>query len=236
MVRTIVNKHLSDGNSITRDYFHENDEYAKGEIIIVNDGEPSIYVLDGELNPKKISGGKQNSISPEVLDEIRKEFKDEDTKILSEVDDLNDTIDDVVLDVNTVKTSVNSVVSEIPKIKKSIQDNHSNIQQVISDTKEEILKHTVNGFAIETNPVLGANDVNVGENYGSTVLPEGTSESIQNNETILVALKKIENMMFANTLAVTASLNDLHRRITAIEDAIGMDDENAKIFVVSGDE
>ena len=50
------------------------------------------------------------------------------------------------------------------------------------------------------------------------------------------ALKKIENMMFANTLAVTASLNDLHRRITAIEDAIGMDDENAEIFVVSGDE
>lgn len=185
MARTIVNKHLDNKENITRELFHENNEYAKGEIIIVNDDEPSIYVLDNKLNPKPISGGGQGNIDPNVLKEIRDEFKAEDTKINNK-----------------------------------IEENHKEIQKALSDTKDDILKHTVNGNAIESNPVLDANNINVGEDYKITELPDSTTETIQNSETIQIALKKLETMIFINNSSIAASLNDLNRRITILENTI----------------
>lgn len=182
MGRIVVNKHLDNKENITRELFHENNEYAKGEIIIVNDDEPSIYVLDNELYPKPISGGGQGNIDTNVLKEIRNEFKAEDTKINNK-----------------------------------IEDNHKEIQKALSDTKDDILKHTVNGNAIENNPVLDANNINVGEDYKTTELPDSTTETIQNSETIQIALKKLETMILANTASIAASLNELHRRITNLE-------------------
>lgn len=182
MGRIVVNKHLDNKENITRELFHENNEYAKGEIIIVNDDEPSIYVLDNELNPKAISGGGQGNIDSEVLKELRDEFKAEDTKINNK-----------------------------------IEENHKEIQKALSDTKDDILKHTVNGNAIEKNPVLDANNINVGEDYKKTELPDSTTETIQNSETLQIALKKLETMIFINNSSIAASLNDLNRRITNLE-------------------
>ena len=36
MARTIVNKHFDDKNKVTREQFHENSIYAKGEINITD--------------------------------------------------------------------------------------------------------------------------------------------------------------------------------------------------------
>ncbi len=224
--KTIVNKHVTGGTSITREYFHEIDNYAQGEIIIVNDEEPSIYVLDNNGIPKQISGGNQNggNISPEVLEEIKKQIQEGDDEILSEVDELSGKVEGFEVKINTNTQDIAQIKPQITKINYDLQNIPSNLQEEIIKTKDNILEHTVNGIAIKKNPVLDANIVHVDNNYGGTIVPDGSSESIQNNETIQIALKKIENMIFANTLAITASLNDLHRRITNLESIINVNE------------
>lgn len=220
MARTIVNKHFDSKEIVTREQFHEEDLYAKGEIIIVNDEEPSIYVLDKDGTPKQIIGGQENggSINPEELEKIREEIKTGDTTVLEEVSDL---IENVKVDINTVSSSVSGFTNEINKIKLNIQTNDSNVRQALQDAKENILNQTINEIPLKNNPVLTANNVKIGDNYGVTIIPEDVSDSVQNSETIQIAFKKIENMLFANTLAITASLNDLHRRITNLENMVG---------------
>lgn len=57
MAKTIVNKHFDNKELVNREQFHENEQYAKGELLIVNEQNPSIYVLNSDGIPKPISSG-----------------------------------------------------------------------------------------------------------------------------------------------------------------------------------
>ena len=56
--KAIINKHIDNSTQLTNDKFVSELEKAKGEIIICNDPEnPTIYIMDTQGNPRKISGG-----------------------------------------------------------------------------------------------------------------------------------------------------------------------------------
>lgn len=215
MAKTIVNKHFDKKEFVTREQFHENDLYAKGEIIVVNDETPSIYVLDNEGTPKQISGGGSSTgggeINPETIEQIK-------TEIVSGYTAADNVLKNEMLEAidenNTdLKTEINGKITEVDNFHKNAE---FNIRQQISGATSDILAHTVNGIAIGENPVLDASNVGVG-NYTQLTLETFSPENVMSNDAIQVALKKLENMVIANALAFSAALNDINGRL---EDAL----------------
>lgn len=224
MARTIVNKHLDNKEIVTRKQFHENEEYAKGEIIIVNDENPSIYVLDNAQIPRQIVGGGSSggSVSPEVIEEIKAEITNEytaaDNTLKQEMLKADAELADAISNVNSdFRTEFNEQI-------KTVEDAYKvadfNIKQQITETKAEVLSHTINGIAISGNPVLDASHVGVG-NYTEIILND-TPEYVITNDVVQIALKKIENMAIANAIAFSAALNNLNGRL---EEALKRIDE-----------
>lgn len=220
MARTIVNKHFDNKEIVTREQFHENNLYAKGEIVIVNDANPSIYVLDNEGNPKQLSGG---GVSPEVVEQIKNEitsgYTAADTVLREEMLKADAELADAISNVNSdFSAEFNKQISEIDSAYK-VAD--FDIKKQIADTKTEVLSHKVNGIAISENPVLDASNVGVGR-YTELTLDLALPENVITNDAIQIALKKIENMAIANALAFSAALNDINGRL---EEALKRIDE-----------
>lgn len=220
MARTIVNKHFDNKEIVTREQFHENNLYAKGEIVIVNDANPSIYVLDNEGNPKQLSGG---GVSPEVVEQIKNEitsgYTAADTVLREEMLKADAELADAISNVNSdFRTEFNKQI-------KTVEDAYKvadfNIKQQITETKAEVLSHTINGIAISGNPVLDASNIGVGR-YTELILDSTLAENVITNDAIQIALKKIENMAIANALAFSAALNDINGRL---EEALKRIDE-----------
>lgn len=69
MGKAIVNKNTQDIEVIKRENFNEIDDIAKGEIFIYNGEEPSIWVLNKDLEPRMISGGN-GGVNEDVMNEI----------------------------------------------------------------------------------------------------------------------------------------------------------------------
>ena len=62
--KAIINKHIDSSNQLTNDKFVSDLDKAKGEIVICNDPEnPTIYIMDTNGNPRKISGGGSGTVS-----------------------------------------------------------------------------------------------------------------------------------------------------------------------------
>ena len=209
MARTIVNKHFNKKRQVTREQFHENDKYAKGEIIIVNDETPSIYVLDSKGNPQQISGGSSTGggVSQDVIDQIKSEI----TNSYTAADNaLKSEMLEVINDSNVdLKTEINGEIKKVDDFHKVVE---YNIREEITATKKDILSHTVNGITINENPVLDASHIEVG-NYTQLTLDPSLSENVMTNDIMQIALKKIENMAIANALAFSAALNDINSRL-----------------------
>lgn len=213
MARTIVNKHFENKEIVTREQFHENDLYAKGEIIIVNDETPSIYVLDADGNPKQISGGNSSTggdVSPEVIEQIKNEitsgYTAADNVLRDEMKKADEELKKSISGVND--EFKNEFNKEIEKLK--VVD--FNINQRITGVETSVLEHTVNGIQIKENPVLNASDLGVGD-YGGLVIEKTAEECVIPSDTIQLALKKIENMNIASVLALSAAVNNLNKRL-----------------------
>ena len=216
MAKTIVNKHYDSVeliNKYQREVFHENDEYAKGEIIIINSEEPSIWVLDKNNNPTQISGSNNSSIDETVINDLKDEivsgytaadsaitaaYQKADNSLRTDFKNANDEIvKDLTLKINAVQLDYKAKDTEIT----------SSIQALESD----ILGHTINGMTLSSNPVIDATNVSVG-NYSELVLTDENFENVTSLDNTQIAIKKVENMVVANALAMAASLNDINRR------------------------
>lgn len=225
MARTIVNKHFDESSKITREQFHENIDYAKGEIIISNEETPSIWVLDLNGEVKQITGGDGSGggggVSSDELKDLEKKitdayvkadevvisgvtesYTDADLKLRNELIGANDAF----------KQEVNMTVSKIDQNYKAAD---ATITQSITTTKEDILKHTVNGIELKQNPVLDATHISVGT-YSELVLDDTAKENVITNDTAQVAIKKVENMNIASSLAFAAGLNDVNRKVESL--------------------
>lgn len=66
MAKGIINKHIDNVNGVVlSEKFDANAELRKGEILICNDPDnPTIYIMDTNGNPKKISGGSGEAGAP----------------------------------------------------------------------------------------------------------------------------------------------------------------------------
>lgn len=216
MAKTIVNKHFDDVNKIVREQFHDKEEYARGEILIVNGDEPSLWVLDKNNTPKQISGvnngGGSADIDENIINEIISGYTAADSAITlayqsadRELKSAYEAADDAIK--KDYVTKINEVIS-------GYTAKDTEISQALIDTESEILAHTVNGIAISENPVIDADVLSVG-NY-SEMIVTSPYENVTSLDTIQVAIKKVENMVIANALAFAAGLNDVNRKITEL--------------------
>lgn len=221
LVKTIVNKHFDDVNKIIREQFHEKEEYAKGEILIVNGDEPSLWVLDRNNTPKQISGvngGNTGGGDVVIDDEILNEIKEE---IISGYTAADNTIIEgyKAADANIVSgftANMSALTQTVNAIDAAYKAKDTEITNAITELETEILAHTVNGIAISENPVLDAEMLSIG-GYSGMVLPEGTTENVTSLDTIQTAVKKVENMVIANSLAFAAGLNDVNRKVSDVD-------------------
>jgi hypothetical protein len=218
MAKTIVNKHFDDVNKIIREQFHEKEEYAKGEILIVNGDEPSLWVLDKNNTPKQISGGNTGGGDVVIDDEILNEIKEE---IISGYTAADNTIIAAYkeADANIVSgftANLSALTQTVNAIDAAYKAKDTEITNAITELETEILAHTVNGIAISENPVLDAEMLSIG-GYSGMVLPEGTTENVTSLDTIQTAVKKVENMVIANSLAFAAGLNDVNRKVSDVD-------------------
>lgn len=226
MARTIVNKHFDDSKEITRKQFHENLDFAKGEIIISNEENPSIWVLDTNGKVKQITGigggsGGNSDITSADLAKLEERVTDAYTKAD------NDVISGVTLGYEAADTALktelisanetfkDNVNLAIATIKEAYKAADATITQTITTTKEDILAHTVNGELLKNNPVLDATHISVGT-YSELVLNKDTKENVITNDTTQTAIKKVENMNIASSLAFAAGMNDINGKVKTL--------------------
>ena len=99
-----------------------------------------------------------------------------------------------------------TLTSLIKDINKKADDNNS----LIGSTKETIDSYTINNKAISESPVLDTDDLSIVEDYSRLDKP---SEFILPGDSLTNAIGKIEIMLANTTLALTAAINDLEKKI-----------------------
>lgn len=57
MARSVINKHVDNESDINKSLFENDPNRYKGELVICNSSKPSIYIMDSDGNPRKVSGG-----------------------------------------------------------------------------------------------------------------------------------------------------------------------------------
>lgn len=224
MARTIVNKHFDKRNNVTREQFHDNPTYAKGELIIVNDEKPTIYVLNNELIPMPLAveGNGGGGITPEEVEAIKSEITEKytaaDNALRGEMQKANEELQETISGVND--EFKNEFNEKLKGIEQGYKVGDFEVTKLISETNNNILSHTINGVQLKENPVLDATHIKVG-NYTEISLND-TPEYVITNDAVQIALKKIENMAIANAIAFSAALNNLNGRL---EEALKRIDE-----------
>ena len=132
------------------------------------------------------------------LSEIQKLISDE-TKKLQEVDEqLEKTSASILATIGDID-SATTVSQMIADVQKSTEDN----KKIVDD-------YTVNGKKISNSPVLSTTDFVVGEEY---TLLDHENYNVTPGDILTTAISKLEVMLANTTLAITASLNDLDKRL-----------------------
>lgn len=122
--------------------------------------------------------------------------------------------------VNTVQSNLNTITSELrdelSAITESVniinadENTEGSFKKYINDTKNIIDEYKVNGFVISENPVLNTDDLKISNNYSTS---NGKIEDITPDDIITKAFSKLEIALAQTSLALTAAINDLEKRI-----------------------
>lgn len=222
MAKTIVNKHFDDVKKIIREQFHDKEEYAKGEIIIVNDENPSLWVLDENCTPKQISGVNNgeggSSIDESVINDIISGYTAADNDIINNYKEADKELKSGYENADT--EIIKDYTTKINALDTAYKAKDVELSQGLIDVENSILAHTVNDIAISENPILTAENISIG-GYSQLVLG-GNVDYVTSLDNTQVAVKKIENMAIANALAFAAGLNDINNktrlRVNEIDD------------------
>jgi hypothetical protein len=209
MGKTIVNKYTYNEGEVGKQFTSDNFE---GEIVIVHGEKPTLYVKD-EFGVKKIANG-DDGVDQEAIDNLKIEITDNYTRaderlkgeLLGEISD-NRT---------QMMFEIDEMITQQESAYKSADEE---IKQTIGGLSEGILSHTVNNIPISENPEISAEMILVG-NYLETPLPKDTTENVITSDNLQFAVKKVENMIFANALAVAASLNDINSKLETLEESL----------------
>jgi hypothetical protein len=211
MGKTLVNKHTDEIEKILDgSMFNPNKDYALGEIVILNAERPSIYVMT-ENGPMPISGnggsGEGGDVDQEIIDNLRIEL----TKGYTVADDkVKNELKGEISDANTILKS--ELELTLAQTEAGLIEADNEIRQEVEDAKTLSASYTVNNIPISNNPFLTGSDISVG-NYSETSVKDEPFENIVSDDLIKTAIKKVETMVFANALAMSASLNGLSSQI-----------------------
>jgi division protein CdvB (Snf7/Vps24/ESCRT-III family) len=160
--------------------------------------------------PLAVEGNGGGGITPEEAEAIKTEitsgYTAADNVLRDEMKKADEELKKSISGVN------DEFKNEFNKEIKNLKTADYVIRQDFIEADKKILAHTVNGYTIESNPVLNASDLGVGD-YGGLVIEKTTEECVIPSDTIQRALKKIENMNIASVLALSAAVNNLNKRL-----------------------
>jgi hypothetical protein len=89
------------------------------------------------------------------------------------------------------------------------------IKSEIERVAKNIGNYRVNGKVISENPVLNGEDINLTEKYLESKPDD--SQNVMSNDTIEVAIAKLEKKLDIVIQVFTASLNELNNRLNELE-------------------
>lgn len=121
-------------------------------------------------------------------------------------------------DLKELKSEILSIIGDVEleenqtltSLIKGIDEKADSNKSLIGSTKETIDSYTINNKAISESPVLDTDDLSIVEGYSRLDKP---SEFILPGDSLTNAIGKIEIMLANTTLALTAALNDLEKKI-----------------------
>lgn len=155
---------------------------------------------------KVVSDGDRNGVY--FVKKIKKDENDSNAELvkLSEGDlkvlksEILDLIGDVELGENQTLAS----------LIKDIDSKTDSNESLINSAKETIDSYTINNKSISESPVLDTDDLSIVDGYSRLNKP---SEFILPGDSLTNAIGKIEIMLANTTLALTAAINDLEKKI-----------------------
>ena len=100
--------------------------------------------------------------------------------------------------------------NEVAKISGANKYDDTELRNEISNVKESIDNYTINNKPIKESPIINTDDIKVSDTYSTL---DKNKDNILPGDFITEAMGKIELMLTNTTLAVTAALNDLERKI-----------------------
>ena len=134
---------------------------------------------------------------------------------LSFANDYNDSaIEGLQLSVIADETENNNGLYFIRKIKSSPEDTDAVLEKVgesdLNETKAIIDGYTVNNKKISENPVIDTDDLSINDSYG---IVNRDYENIMPGDILTEVISKLEIALANTTLALTAAISDLDKRI-----------------------
>lgn len=122
-------------------------------------------------------------------------------------------IEGLILSVVADENEKNNGSYFVSKVKRNA-DEEAVLQKIgsveLAEVKSSIDEYTVNSKRISENPILDTTDLKVNENYTSI---NQQIENVVPGDILTTAISKLEVMLANTTLALTAAISDLDKRI-----------------------
>ena len=209
MGKTLVNKHTDDINKILDGSMFSAD-YALGEIVILNGEKPTLYMMT-ENGPKPLVGGVDEEVINDVKVEITTNYTNADNRLKQDL--LGEISEREIL----LKADVDL---KLAQTEAGVIEADNDLRNEIEEAKNIASNYTVNNIPIHENPFLTGFDISVGEYSETPLETENRFENVVTDDLITTAIKKVETMVFANALAMSAALNNVNTQIRLISNEI----------------
>lgn len=209
MGKTLVNKHTDDINKIL-DGSIFNADYALGEIVILNGEKPTLYIMT-ENGPMPLVGGVDEEVINDIKVEITSGYRTADDQLKQSL--LGEISEREIL----LKSDVEL---KLAQSEAGLIESDNELRSEIEEAKNIAANYTVNNIPIHENPFLTGSDISVGEYSETPLETENRFENVVTDDLITTAIKKVETMVFANALAMSAALNNVNTQIRLISNEI----------------
>lgn len=227
MSKHIVNKHFDTVEEIKKSVFHSDANVAKGEVIVYNGENPSLYVLDANGEPAMVRGNITEGDVENILSGVN-----EDIKTVIETMDENEIVASFALnelnlrylDIDDRLRALEYIDHEEYKrgddrLRSAFNAADLQLERTLDTKIKNVSSHMINGKKLNENPYINASDINVGD-YSLLRLPEGSEKDIVDTDTVQMALKKMETEL--NSTVKSNEINSIVSEILETPNNLGL--------------
>lgn len=170
-------------------------------------------------NKAEIENLKENVVQPY-----------DDTQIWGQVNENKDEISQIKEDANTLTNTFNEELAKLQNADNNIKKLIGNVEEgksvidlidevktqsesnteLVNENKNIVDNYTINNKKISESPVIDSDDLLINDNYS---MLKQTPEFVVPGDILTDAISKLEIMLANTTLALTAAINDLDKRI-----------------------